>query len=208
MRKGTKKSQPRSRGRPKKFDEAEVLDAITDLFWERGLAGTSLDALSSATGVARPSLYATFGDKDAMYLAGLRNFFARIDAAVSPVVQSEAPVDQILRGIFDVLIDLYTGHDDAARGCLIICTAATEAATHDEVREELSGVLAGIDARFGRVLERAKQRGELGSDVDVQAIAPVLAGVTHTLAVRARAGQGRDALREIAAAAVALVSPR
>ncbi|MEM7152957.1 MAG: TetR/AcrR family transcriptional regulator [Myxococcota bacterium] len=195
----------RSRGRPRKFDESEVLDAITDLFWQRGLSGTSLDALSAATGVARPSLYATFGDKEQMYLAGLRNFFGRIDASISPVLEEAASLDESLRGIFEVLIELYVDHEDIARGCLIMSTAATEASGSERIREELGRLLDGIDARFAQVLQRGREHGELDPDADVEALASVLAGVTHSLSVRARAGAERSQLEQLADAAVAVV---
>ncbi len=201
-----KTAKPRPRGRPKKFDEQETLDVITDVFWERGFAGTSLDTLSSATGVARPSLYAAFGDKEAMYLAGIRNFVGRIEAATSAVVRDESSLDAVLRGIFDVLIDLYTSEDGAARGCLVMCTAATEAVLNDEVRRELRAVLDRVDQRFRLVLKHASDNGELRGGADVKTLAQVLAGVTHTLALRARAGHSRAQLRKVATAAVALVA--
>ena len=39
-----------------------------DVFWQDGFAATSLDDLSAATGLNRPSLYGAFGDKRALYL--------------------------------------------------------------------------------------------------------------------------------------------
>ncbi|GGZ27203.1 TetR/AcrR family transcriptional regulator [Streptomyces poonensis] len=36
-------------------------------FWQRGYADASLDALGSATGLGRGSLYGTFGTKDALF---------------------------------------------------------------------------------------------------------------------------------------------
>lgn len=201
MRNSTKKkTKTGRRGRPRQFNESEVLDAITDEFWRGGFAGTPLDALSSATGLARPSLYAAFGDKEAMFLAALQNFFGRIEAATQSARGSSAPLDQTVRNIFNVLIDLYTA--DGARGCLLVCTAAAEAPTHDNVRKELARLLSKVDAGFASLLEAARQHGELEPDVDIDALAGVLAGVTHTLAVRARAGTRRQRLREFAAAAV------
>jgi AcrR family transcriptional regulator len=59
----------RPRGRPRAYDPDVALAQAMDTFWHAGYAGTSLDDLSAATGMNRPSLYAAFGDKRALYLA-------------------------------------------------------------------------------------------------------------------------------------------
>ncbi|PTB24471.1 TetR family transcriptional regulator [Paraburkholderia caribensis] len=62
------KSEKRARGRPRAYDADDALSNATDAFWLGGYSGTSLDTLSDATGMNRPSLYAAFGDKHALYL--------------------------------------------------------------------------------------------------------------------------------------------
>ena len=57
--------------RPRKFDEAHVVAASRDLFWNQGYAATSIDDLSAATGLGRGSFYKAFGDKRSMFLRGL-----------------------------------------------------------------------------------------------------------------------------------------
>ena len=71
------KSDARPRGRPRGFDTADVLKAASERFRTHGFAGTSLDDLVDATGLARPSLYAAFGDKRAIYLAVLKRTYER-----------------------------------------------------------------------------------------------------------------------------------
>ncbi|ALP65582.1 TetR family transcriptional regulator C-terminal domain-containing protein [Paraburkholderia caribensis] len=67
MRDSTK-SEKRARGRPRAYDADDALSNATDAFWLGGYSGTSLDTLSDATGMNRPSLYAAFGDKHALCL--------------------------------------------------------------------------------------------------------------------------------------------
>ncbi len=67
MRDSTK-SEKRACGRPRAYDADDALSNATDAFWLGGYSGTSLDTLSDATGMNRPSLYAAFGDKHALYL--------------------------------------------------------------------------------------------------------------------------------------------
>lgn len=61
-------------GRPREFNEDNVLKKIMELFWKRGYEGTSLSHIIAATGLKKGSLYATFGDKHAMYLAAITNY--------------------------------------------------------------------------------------------------------------------------------------
>ena len=54
------------RGRPRKTDPESALDSAMMLFWKKGFEATSMSDLSEATGMAKPGLYATFGDKEAL----------------------------------------------------------------------------------------------------------------------------------------------
>src|SRR3569623_3226454 len=60
---------PRRRGRPHAFDPDAALDAAMRLFWRHGYDGTSLADLTAAMGVSAPSLYAAFGNKQALFRA-------------------------------------------------------------------------------------------------------------------------------------------
>ena len=56
------------------YDSEQALHDARDAFWHGGYSGTSLDALSEATGMNRPSLYGAFGDKHALYLDTLDQY--------------------------------------------------------------------------------------------------------------------------------------
>ena len=59
------------RGRPRAYDPERALAQATAAFWDAGYSATSLDDLSAATGMNRPSLYGAFGDKHALYLKAI-----------------------------------------------------------------------------------------------------------------------------------------
>src|SRR5690349_23541663 len=75
-------TEPRRRGRPPAYDAQVALKKATDAFWRAGYSGTSLDAITAATGMNKPSLYAAFGDKHALYLAALERYW---DGAISSI---------------------------------------------------------------------------------------------------------------------------
>ena len=62
------------RGRPKTFDRETALDAAMLLFWERGFEQTCVDDLAAAMGIRTSSLYATFGDKETLFLQAIEHY--------------------------------------------------------------------------------------------------------------------------------------
>ena len=196
----------RGRGRPRSFDEADALDRITDIFWQRGYGATSLDALATGAGVHRPSLYATFGGKEAMYLRSIEAFAGRVQRTLQPARGGDAPLDAKLKSVFSALIEFYCSSDGAgARGCLVVCTAASEATERPAVRASLHAVLQATDARFSGMLEAARTQGELPEGADLEGLGALLAATTHSIALRARAGSPTQALELLAETAVTAV---
>src|ERR1700755_1312233 len=64
----------KQRGRPRSFDEDDALKKATQVFWSKGYDGVTIDDLVEGMGVGRPSLYAVFGDKRAIFLRALKAY--------------------------------------------------------------------------------------------------------------------------------------
>src|ERR1041384_4755004 len=73
---------PKRRGRPRAYEPEVALARALDVFWKEGFAATSLDDLSAATGMNRPSLYGAFGDKRALYIKSYRSYRDEARAAM------------------------------------------------------------------------------------------------------------------------------
>jgi len=198
MRTSTETS-PRPRGRPRKFDEAVVLRAALERFRTHGFAATSLDDLADATGVNRPSLYATFGDKKALYLAALAGVKAYTERRFDALIAANYPMEKMLKALFLGTIESYLTGETGPSGCIAINTAATEAVTDPDIRATLAGFLAMEDAKIEILLRQAGSPAPKGH-------ARILASMLHSLSVRARAGAPREELIAIAKDASALVA--
>jgi AcrR family transcriptional regulator len=130
--------------RPRSFNPDEALDLARDVFWQKGFQGTSLDDITAATGLAKPSLYAAFGDKNALFLKVLDRYHERIIANAERIL-NEGPsareaIERWLRGFVPFCSGI-----KGSRGCLSINTAADGASEQKEVRKRVE--------RFNRKLE-------------------------------------------------------
>ena len=190
---------PRRRGRPRGFDSGEVLGAATERFRTRGYAGTSLDDLVDATGLQRPSLYAAFGDKRALYLATLDRTIERAGRGFDQLIAANLPIRQSLQAMFRTVIDGYLTGETGPSGCIMVSTSATSAVDDAEIRARLAAFLKMEDDRIEELLAA---RG----DPAARAHAHVATAVIHSLSVRARAGAPRAELEALAADCVALIA--
>ncbi len=199
------KEETRRLGRPRAYDPEVALQRATEAFWDAGFSGTSLDDLSDRTGMNRPSLYAAFGDKQALYLKTLERYLAGRRSAIAAALGPGRPLPDLLRAIYARMLDYFLAGESGARGCYLVGTAATEAVENPAVREMLAGSVRELDETFRAAFSAAQERGELGKQADSRALATFATAVVHTLALRARAGQPRAVLREVADSAVKLI---
>lgn len=202
------KSEPKRRGRPRAYDAERALKEARAAFWEGGYAATSLDDLSAATAMNRPSLYAAFGDKRALYLKALDSYRAESRAAVRETLAAKRPLIETLRAFYAKALSIYVASENAARGCFLIGPALADAVNDPEVRALLADSIGELDAAFETCFRRAKQEGELPEAADPTALAKIASATLHTLAIRARAGMPRPELDATAEAAVALICGR
>ena len=198
------KTKPR-RGRPRSYDPDRALAQATAAFWDAGYSATSLDDLSAATGMNRPSLYGAFGDKRALYLKTIEGYRALARAAMQRALPQDGPLKAALGALYQAAISLYLSGEQGARGCLLVSTAATEAVTDPEIRRAARAGLEEIDEAFAARLRHARVQGDLPPSADPAALARLASAILHTLSVRARTGTPRAALEQIAASGVDLI---
>jgi TetR/AcrR family transcriptional regulator, copper-responsive repressor len=192
----------RSRGRPRSYDPDAVLDRAAELFWANGFSATSLDDLSAAMGMGRPSIYNAFGDKEALFLRALQRY--RDTVAMTPLraLEAEDSIRQGLDAFFRQFV-AYTTADRSHLGCLL----GTVAPITDlpGVQSFLKTNLAAFQAQIARHLTAAVRRGELPPDypTDLGAQRAVNAGLA--ISARARFGTPRRELLKDAADATSIV---
>jgi TetR/AcrR family transcriptional regulator, copper-responsive repressor len=196
---------PKKRGRPRAYEPDVALARAMDVFWRDGFAATSLDTISAATGMNRPSLYAAFGDKRDIYVKAYERYRQRARERMAEMFTSDLPVGTLLRSVFTIAIDMYVSGEDGPRGCFTVMTATSEAVSDPAIRELAVVGLTEMDRAFARLFKAAQGKGELPASADPVMLAQLASATIHTLAVRARVRTPRKELDAIADAATALI---
>jgi TetR/AcrR family transcriptional regulator, copper-responsive repressor len=199
---------PKRRGRPRAYQPEIALGKALDLFRKDGFAATSLDDLSAATGMNRPSLYGAFGDKRELFIKSYQRYRADARAAMIDIFKQELPIRKRLERIFAVALDIYLSGDTGPRGCFTVMTAASEAVSDPEIRALVLEGFSELDKAFTACFRLARESGELPPTSDPQVLAQLSSAVIHTVAIRARARMPRKDLEAIVKGAIdVLVGP-
>src|SRR5437899_12111250 len=179
---------PKRRGRPRAYQPEIALGKALDLFRKDGFAATSLDDLSAATGMNRPSLYGAFGDKRELYIKSYQRYRADARAATSDIFRNELPIRKRLERIYAVALDIYLSGEAGPRGCFTVMTAASEAVSDPDIRAMVLEGFSELDRAFAACFRLAKEKGELPASADPVVLAQLASETIHTNAILARAG--------------------
>ena len=195
-------AEPKRRGRPRAYEPDVALARALDVFWKDGFAATSLDDLSAATGMNRPSLYGAFGDKRELYKKTYQSYRDRARQRMGDVFSIDMPLRPMLLRIYSIALDMYLSGKDGPRGCFTVMTATSEAVFDPDIRAMVVSGLVEMDRFFARLFKRAQERGELAASADPQVLAQLASATIHTIAIRARAQLPRKELEAIVNGAV------
>lgn len=195
---------PKRRGRPRSYEPEVALGKALDLFRKEGFAATSLDDLSAATGMNRPSLYGAFGDKRELFIKSYQRYREDARTAMAGIFRDELPIRQRLARIYAVALDIYLS-GDSPRGCFTVMTAASEAVSDPAIRAMVLEGFAELDKAFAACFRRAKEKGELPASADPAVLAQIASATIHTIAIRARARTPRKELEAIVNGAIDLM---
>jgi TetR/AcrR family transcriptional regulator, copper-responsive repressor len=201
-RPATAATEPKRRGRPRAYEPEAALGKALDLFRKDGFAATSLDDLSAATGMNRPSLYGAFGDKRELYIKSYMRYREDSRAAMADIFKTPAPVRERLARLFAVALDIYLSGEEGPRGCFTVMTAASDAIADPQIRGIVLEGLQELDKAFAFCFRTAVENGELPKTADPKVLAHLASATVHTLAIRARARVPRQELEAIVRGAI------
>jgi AcrR family transcriptional regulator len=183
-------------GRPREFDVDKALERALKVFWRKGYEGATLPDLTKAMGINRPSLYAAFGNKEALFRKAMDRYAQGPAAFVQEAVRepsARAVVERVLEGTVRLITDSRN-----PRGCFLVQGALACGNSADRVRREMAKrrdcTMEALCKRF----ERAVAEKDLPADCNPADFARFVVTVLHGLSVQAAGGASRDELKRAA----------
>jgi AcrR family transcriptional regulator len=165
------------------------------VFWKVGYEAASMSDLTRAMGINRPSLYAAFGDKEALFYKVMDRYGELSFGSIgfdSDAPTARAYVERVLRGAAD-----WHTAPDTPPGCLMVVGALASGTKSAGIRAEMNRRRAADEAVVRKRLEQAKASGELPADANSADLARFVMTVIRGMVVAAVGGAGRDELEGV-----------
>ena len=188
--------------RSKEFDPERALAKAMSLFWRLGYESTSLEALMQEMGVAKQSLYDTFGDKRSLYLKALAYYRDHTNGDMERMLDTTPAVkDGFAKLLFGLAAETREQHE---RGCLLLSANLQRDPKDAVLTDFLRDNQARVEAIFVGALRRAKKQGELSDKEDVAALSRFFVVTIQGMRAMARLKSDRKALEQVAKVALAV----
>jgi AcrR family transcriptional regulator len=190
------------KGRPREFCVDQALAAALGVFWSKGYEGASMAELTQAMGITKPSLYAAFGNKEALFHKALELYevekleYTR-EALKQPTARAVA--EHFMRGA----IDAQTSTCDP-KGCLGVISATACGAEADSIKADVIQRRASSQAALVERFERAKRDGDLPEHIDVGGLTSYLYAILQGMAVQSGSGASRADLESVVDTSLAM----
>ena len=183
------------KGRPREFCTDKALAAALRVFWSKGYEGASMADLTEAMGITKPSLYAAFGNKEALFAKALDLYEAEKLAYTRTALDqptAKGVAEAILRGALANM----TGQNEP-HGCLGVISTMACGAEAEPIKAAVVERRASSQRAVVERFRRAKEEGDLPEHVDAQALTGYLFAILQGLAVQAGSGASAEALGRV-----------
>ena len=186
---------PAPKGRPREFCVDQALTAALGVFWSKGYEGASMADLTEAMGITKPSLYAAFGNKEALFHKALDLYEAEKleytrDALKQPTARAVA--EHFMRGAIEAQMSSCD-----PKGCLGVISATACGAEAESIKADVIQRRASSQAALVERFEQAKRDGDLPDHVDVPGLTSYLYAILQGMAVQAGSGATRADLERV-----------
>jgi AcrR family transcriptional regulator len=189
------KKPGKPRGRPLAFNQDDALEKALQIFWSRGYEGASMAELADALGINKPSIYATFGNKEALFRKALAKYLAGPAAFIGEAMK-EPTAHQVVKKFLLLAVDFFSDRS-TPNGCMIVQAALTGGQGSSAIQQELITYRKSLEASFNERFELAKSQGDLPQHVNTKQLAKYIATIHQGMSVQATSGATKDELLAI-----------
>lgn len=182
--------------RTKEFEREDVLKDAVPMFANGGYAGTSTTVLLRAMGISRQSMYDTFGDKRSLYLEALEHHFEQATKKQLDVLNAETSPIQKLQAILEHVV--LQSFQEKKTNCLGVSSICEFGYADEDVNRTVDAAKTTLLTALEACISDAKNKGELGDEIDVRRAALFIATNFSGIEIAARGGASQADLEDIA----------
>jgi peroxiredoxin/AcrR family transcriptional regulator len=143
--------------RIREYSREAVLQAATQLFWEKGYSATSVSDLVAATGLNKQSMYKEFGNKEGLFLACIENYVWKSNREPALLLEKQPLGFSNIEAFFGNRVEYLIS--DECKGCMLVNTAIEQEVLGDEINKRTLNYLAETEKAFLKCLQAAQQKG-------------------------------------------------
>jgi len=180
-------------GRPRTFDRDEALKKAMYVFWEKGYEGTSMADLIQSIGMKAPSIYAAFGNKDAIFKEVVLHYLPIVAKGQLGVLNNTATIYEAVEKTLSECVRLFTSEENP-HTCLIMTAAINASPEHQEHVEFLRAMRSDYKESWKKRFERAKEDAQLSAGLEPHQLAEYFVTIIQGMALSAKDGANREAL--------------
>ena len=178
-------------GRPREFDEEEVIERAGDAFWENGYEATSITDLEVATGLAKGSLYKAFKGKHDLFIRALDRYLEQGRARMKVRLDAAACKADGLADWLRTIADMATT-GPVRKGCFAVNCAVELAPSDPVVRQRLAGHERHVEQLYAEAIQDGIDRGQFSAEIDPAAAARFVHGMIHGIQTLGKSSLTRD----------------
>jgi len=185
----------KTRGRPKAFDENEVLALAMEYFWEHGYESSSLDNLLLAMGIKKSSFYHTFKSKEELFSRCLTLYRNENIQFLKSLKKELGPLQAMLM-LTKLTVD-QLNETGEVKGCLIANAGKECYNKYEDLSLQVNAEFNAINNLFIEFVKEAQSRGEIKSTKEAKVIAGRYMNALNGLIVTIQAGASKELVQDL-----------
>ena len=191
------------RGRPREFDEKQALEAAMEVFWRKGYEGASCEDLLSAMGLNSGSMYAAFGDKQALYDRAFDLYCDTVFCKGLEILDGPGTPLENVRALVQCMGDHMSSGE--CNGCFVGNTLIEFGDQNKGVAEMARRTMKRMQDAVEKKLKAARRSGELSGDGRPTDLAAFVMNTAQGLNVMSKAGADEKTIRGIVSTTLSLL---
>jgi AcrR family transcriptional regulator len=180
-------------GRPRTFDKNEALTKAMYVFWEKGYEGTTMADLIESIGIKAPSIYAAFGNKDAIFKEVVTHYLPIVVNGQLGTLNNIPNIYEAVDNTLKECVSLFSSNDNP-HNCLIMTAAINTSPEHIEHVEALKNIRHDYKAAWRKRFEKAILDNQMINEANPNELAEYFTTIIQGMALRAKDGASRDDL--------------